>query len=389
MAASIIAALPLIGLLAASPPQAQAVSYLGTCTQLNYTDHEVCLNDPQGTTTQQQVLVARLKDLADSAGEGDTVRIAMYRWSTDDSVIDQFTDALKAAAARGASIQILLDDGNTSKDIGNLETDFPNDVTVCSPSTCLANSGDQHNKLFLFTIGGQNTTVISSINLADGMYTKYANMVILHNELLSFYDHYFDRMVDDNWDGWTTSADRTKPGISGKIRAYVYPQLTSDDTVADILNAITECDSGANTVWLLANQFTLGRLTSSSNRLLNAFDGVPGTCDLRVILEDISSDRPDPTVIQDLRNAGATVRFYAASPLHHSKYVLVHAKTTALVGPEGTGWHNYVWTGSANMGTGIWSGDNSNVLVQDSTGLAAYEAQFSYLWSQSQTQPAT
>lgn len=383
-ALAMVAALSFAGLASSQSATANASNGLGSCTVLNYTVHEVCFNDPAGTTSEQNVLIQRLTNYANAAGSGDTVRIAMYRWNVSDSLISPFTTALDNAQTRGADVQILIDSGAGSSNISSLKSTFgASNVQSCGPNDCLVDGADQHNKLFLFTINGVNTTVVSSINLTNAIADKYSNMVILHDELLSFYSHYFDRMWADDWDGWTTTAKRVHAGVSGRIQGYVYPQSTDHDTVADILNSVTDCNSGANSVWLLANEFTPGRLTRASNRLIDAFDGVPSACDVRVILEDIPSDPADPTVISKLKAAGVSVRLYQSTPLHHSKYILVHAKTTALIGSEGTSWHNYVWTGSTNMGEGPFDGANSNVLMLDSTALAKYSDQFSYLWSQS------
>lgn len=346
---------------------------------------ESCLNDPEDPA-KRSVLIDRLIELVDRTGKDDHIRIAMYVWRNDDPKLTTFTNKLIEAKNRGAKVRILLDvrsKKNNRPTFDRLKSTFGKRLQVCNSDAsttakrCLTRGGIQHNKLFLFDIDGQRTTVVSSINLTPAISTRYNNMVVLRDDakLYDFYLRYFKRMREGSWSGWDTPGERVAKGSGGRTRGNVYPQVGSHDTVANILRAITDCRAGARKVSLLVNKFDKDRITKGT-RLRKALEGLDNQCDVRVL-----SSNPDDGVRRILNGIdGVRARHYKATPNHHSKYVLVDAQIRDLIGDGPRAERKYVWTGSLNMTQGPWTSANSNVLVRGPETYAVYRSQFERLW---------
>ena len=217
---------------------------------------EVCFTSPP-TVPSDPTVLDRPSRLFDTAGPGDTIRIAMFRWD-----IEPPTDAILAAQRRGATVLLVGDDDlrlnkQGRRLITTLEEQDParRNVTICD-GACLPwrapgpypDSQDvQHLKFYVTDIGGVQSFVTSSANLEDRQYRQYNSFIKIDDPALyRFGVAYFSRMeaqsltVDgERWD------DRRKVWKLGPVTAAVYPNRS--DLLLSTLKDIT-CTRGARDV---------------------------------------------------------------------------------------------------------------------------------------------
>ena len=217
---------------------------------------EVCFTSPP-TVTSDPTVLDRPSRLFDTAGPGDTIRIAMFRWD-----IQPPTDAILAAQRRGATVLLVGDDDlrlnkQGRRLITTLEEQDParRNVTICD-GACLPwrapgpypDSQDvQHLKFYVTDIGGVQSFMTSSANLEDRQYRQYNSFIKIDDPALyAFGVAYFSRMeaqsltVDgERWD------DRRKVWKNGSVTAAVYPNRS--DLLLSTLKDIS-CTRGARDV---------------------------------------------------------------------------------------------------------------------------------------------
>jgi hypothetical protein len=217
---------------------------------------EVCFTSPP-TRPGDPTVLDRPSRLFDSAGPGDTIRIAMFRWD-----IKPPTDAILAAQRRGATVLLVGDDDlrlnrQGRRLIRTLEEQDParTNVTICK-GACLPwrapgpypDSQDvQHLKFYVTEIGGVQSFITSSANLEDRQYRQYNSLLKLDDPgLYQFGVDYFSRLeaqsvkVDgQRWD------DRRKSWSSGGTTAAVYPNRS--DLLLSTLKDLS-CRRGARDV---------------------------------------------------------------------------------------------------------------------------------------------
>ncbi|MBC2934026.1 phospholipase D-like domain-containing protein [Nocardioides sp. zg-1228] len=217
---------------------------------------EVCFTSPP-TVPRDPTVLDRPSRLFDTAGPGDTIRIAMFRWD-----IKPPTDAILAAQRRGATVLLVGDDDlrlnkQGRRLIETLEQQDPTirNVTICK-GACLPwrapgpfpDSQDvQHLKFFLTDIGGVQSFITSSANLEDRQYRQYNSFIKIDDPgLHAFGVDYFARLqaqrltVDgERWD------DRRKVWSSGDVTAAVYPNRS--DLLLSTLRSL-RCTPGARDV---------------------------------------------------------------------------------------------------------------------------------------------
>lgn len=217
---------------------------------------EVCFTSPP-TVTSDPTVLDRPSRLFDTAGPGDTIRIAMFRWD-----IQPPTDAILAAQRRGATVLLVGDDDlrlnkQGRRLITTLEEQDParRNVTICD-GACLPwrapgpypDSQDvQHLKFYVTDIGGVRSFMTSSANLEDRQYRQYNSFIKIDDPALyDFGVEYFSRMEaqsltvgGERWD------DRRKVWKSGSVTAAVYPNR--NDLLLSTLKDIT-CTRGARDV---------------------------------------------------------------------------------------------------------------------------------------------
>ena len=217
---------------------------------------EVCFTSPP-TVARDATVLDRPSRLFDTAGPGDTIRIAMFRWD-----IKPPTDAILAAQRRGATVLLVGDDDlrlnkQGRRLITTLEEQDPTrrNVTICD-GACLPwrapgpypDSQDvQHLKFYVTDIGGVQSFMTSSANLEDRQYRQYNSFIKIDDPALyAFGVEYFSRMEaqsltagGERWD------DRRKVHRSGSVTAAVYPNRS--DLLLSTLKDIS-CTRGARDV---------------------------------------------------------------------------------------------------------------------------------------------
>jgi hypothetical protein len=217
---------------------------------------EVCFTSPP-TRPGDPTVLDRPSRLFDSAGPGDTIRVAMFRWD-----IKPPTDAILAAQRRGATVLLVGDDDlrlnrQGRRLVRTLEEQDParTNVTICK-GACLPwrapgpypDSQDvQHLKFYVTDIGGVQSFITSSANLEDRQYRQYNSLIKVDDPgLYQFGVDYFSRLqaqslsVDgQRWD------DQRKTWSSGGTTAAVYPNRS--DLLLSTLRDLS-CRRGARDV---------------------------------------------------------------------------------------------------------------------------------------------
>ena len=201
-------------------------------------------------------MVRRFIEIFDEAGEGDSLRIAMFRWD-----IPATTKALVAAQKRGAHVEIVADADMRTKSAGKavmkqIEAGDPavRNVVVCR-GACLPWSGAgpappsqdvNHLKLLLAEIDGRRSVVTSSSNFEGRQYTQYNSLARVFDD--KFYRYglkYFKRLKAQSWTvGGKKWSDKQKT-YSAAPRAMVYPR--KGDLLVKTLRSV-RCVPGARTV---------------------------------------------------------------------------------------------------------------------------------------------
>lgn len=217
---------------------------------------ETCFTSPP-TTTADPTVLGRASTLFDSAGPGDTIRVAMFRWD-----IKPPTDALIAAQRRGAVVFLVGDDDlrlnrHGRRLIQTIEEQDPDrtNVTICD-GACLPwrapgpypDSQDvQHLKFYLTEIGGVQSFITSSANLEDRQYRQYNSFLKVDDPgLYAFGLDYFARLQAQNVrSGGTRWDDRRKTWSNGTITAAVYPNRS--DLLLSTLRDLS-CTRGARDI---------------------------------------------------------------------------------------------------------------------------------------------
>lgn len=217
---------------------------------------EVCFTSP-ATVTGDPTVLDRPSRLFDTAGPGDTIRVAMFRWD-----IKPPTDAIIAAQRRGAVVYLVGDDDlrlnkQGRRLISTIEDQDParTNVTICS-GACLPwrapgpypdSQNVQHLKFYVTEIGGVQSFITSSANLEDRQYRQYNSLLKIDDPgLYAFGLDYFARLQAQSLrvDGRTWD-DSSKLWSQGPIAAAVYPRRA--DLLLSTLRDIS-CTRGAREV---------------------------------------------------------------------------------------------------------------------------------------------
>ncbi len=218
--------------------------------------YEVCFSSPATHGGSDPAVVKHFIDIFKSAGPGDSLRIAMFRWD-----IPATTKALVAAQRRGAHVEIVADADMTTKRAGQqvisqIESGdpMPGNVVVCK-GACLPWSGSgpappsqdvNHLKYLLAEIGGQKSLITSSSNFEGRQYSQVNSLTRVYNDdLYAFGMQYFQRLRAQSWTvGGVTWTDKRK-SFAGPPSAKVYPR--HGDLVVDTLKS-AHCAKGMNTI---------------------------------------------------------------------------------------------------------------------------------------------
>jgi hypothetical protein len=323
-AASLCLVAPLLATTApAAPARAQsAAAGKSGCTARG--GIEACFTSPP-TVPADPTVLGRASSLFDSAGPGDTIRVAMFRWD-----IKAPTDALIAAQRRGAVVHLVGDDDlrlnrHGRRLIQTIEQQDPDrtNVTICD-GACLPwrapgpypDSQDvQHLKFYLTEIGGVQSFITSSANLEDRQYRQYNSLLKIDDPgLYAFGLDYFARLEGQSVKaGGTRWDDKRKVWSNGTVTAAVYPNRS--DLLLSTLRDLS-CTRGARDISAMFAVIQRADVRSQLARLSD--DG----CRVRVITSRDTVENwleaPQPT--------GTLPRRAVRTVLTHDKMLVAHAR---------------------------------------------------------------
>ena len=243
-----------IGSGTATPARTSAKTNISGCNTA--ATYEVCFSSPATKGGSDPIVVRHFIDIFNSAGAGDSLRIAMFRWD-----IPATTKAIVAAQKRGAHVEISADADMTTKPAGRAVIQaieagdpMPRNVVVCK-GACLPWQGSgpappsqdvNHLKYLLADIGGQKSVITSSSNFEGRQYSQVNSLTrVFDDAFYAFGLAYFERLMAQSWTvGGVTWKDKQK-SFPGPPPAMVYPR--HGDLVVDTLKSV-HCAKGMNTV---------------------------------------------------------------------------------------------------------------------------------------------
>ncbi|NYE37662.1 phosphatidylserine/phosphatidylglycerophosphate/cardiolipin synthase-like enzyme [Nocardioides cavernae] len=285
---------------------------------------EACFTSPP-TVPGDPTVLGRASRLFDSAGPGDTIRVAMFRWD-----IQPPTDALIAAQRRGAVVLLVGDDDlrlnrQGRRLVRTIEEQDPDrrNVVICkgaclpwrAPGPYPDSQNVQHLKFYVTDIGGVQSFITSSANLEDRQYRQYNSFLKIDDPgLHDFGVAYFDRLwaQSPKVDGvrWT---DKDKQWSKGPVTATVYPRRS--DLLLTTLRAIT-CTRGARDVSAMFAVIQRADVRDQLARLSRK------GCRVRIVT---SRDTVENWLQQDLP-AGDVPDAQVRTVLTHDKMLVAHAR---------------------------------------------------------------
>ena len=205
----------------------------------------LCFSSPADHGGSDPAVVARINKIFDTAGAGDSLRIAMFRWDIASSA-----DALVAAQERGAHVELVVDRDVVTNRVGRnlvrtIESGDPSarHVVVCR-GACLPWRGSgpappsqdiNHLKLIIAEISGQQSVTTTSLNLEGRQYVQANSLLQMFDPSVYAYSlRYFERLRAQSNLGWD-DGDKRQSGAGGSPDIAVYPSRTDlliSDTAA-------------------------------------------------------------------------------------------------------------------------------------------------------------
>lgn len=285
---------------------------------------EVCFSSPP-TRRDDPTVLARPSRLFDSAGPGDTIRVAMFRWD-----IQAPTAALIAAQRRGAVVYLVGDDdlrlnSRGRRLIEKIEAQDPDrkNVTICrgaclpwrAPGPFPDSQNVQHLKFYVTEIGGVQSFITSSANLEDRQFRQYNSLLKIDDPALyRFGTAYFTRLFDQSLSaGGRRWDDRAKTFESGSVTATVYP--TRRDLLLSTLRDVS-CVRGAREVSAMFAVIQRADVRAQLVRLSEQ------GCRVRIITTRDTVENWLEAKLPEGRLPGSAVR----TTLTHDKMLVVHAR---------------------------------------------------------------
>jgi phosphatidylserine/phosphatidylglycerophosphate/cardiolipin synthase-like enzyme len=315
---------------ASSAPAAPAVRVKTRTSGCNAAGpYEICFSSPAAKGGSDAAVVRHFIDIFKAAGEGDALRIAMFRWD-----IPATTKALVGAQQRGAHVEIVADADMMTKPAGRsvisqIEAGDPStrNVVVCK-GACLPWRGRgpappsqdvNHHKLLLADIDGRRSVITSSSNFEGRQYSQVNSMARVFDDAFYAYSlEYWQRLRAQSWTaGGVTWTDRQK-AFRGPPRAMVYPR--KGDLVVDTLKQV-HCAKGMKTVDIMVAVIQRYDVRAQIGRLWK--EG----CKMRIVTtRDLIENwlqspfrLPDGRVVDINNNVVRTI-------ITHDKVYAIHAK---------------------------------------------------------------
>jgi phosphatidylserine/phosphatidylglycerophosphate/cardiolipin synthase-like enzyme len=315
-------------------------------------DYETCLTDPEQVSNGHDTAIEdRLRQLTQSAGSGDVIRISEYTWTRPELARD-----LVAAKDRGVDVKVVLDGINKHDHNGGYTTltDGGIPLTSCSHGSSCLGTHFSHNKLFLFDIGGVKQVAVTSTNLTTAQMALPNNMLKVSGDdkLYAFFLGYWNRLNAQSWtyDGDTWDDDDKVAAGSKSTYGYAYPRHS--DNVLTVLNKVKECSGSHNRIMVAAALFTKPRV-AIRDRLAALQDKLG--CDVQVIV----GDRDTESWVQAANSSGDLRNGKVSIFNSHNKLIMIDAK-------YGDEWQRAVWSGSHNLsGTSLRTNDETLAYVND------------------------
>jgi phosphatidylserine/phosphatidylglycerophosphate/cardiolipin synthase-like enzyme len=327
--------------------------------------YTVCRTDPQGA--KDTAIVAEVVRQIDGAGRGDEVRAAVYQWTLQPPIAP-VADAMIAAAQRGADVRAVVGTRGDRPDMNDPVIDRLKAAGIevhqcrdgCLPNANGTSNGPDHNRFFLVEQGGAPTVMVTSFSFTRSHLTQAHNLLGVHGDraLFDFYEGFWDRLHDEDWNGWT---EEDKGATGALARSWVFPR--TGDPVVQQLKAITGCKEG--------DRVLVGHANFQTNRpaVRSQLDRIQGLgCQVRVVVHDIGSN--DPSWIEDALGR-RNVRVHEDL---RSKFIVAEAQFGA--------WHrSVVWTGTHNLtGNAMRHADDNLLRVADEGVANLYVQFFQQLW---------
>jgi phospholipase D-like protein len=238
-----------------TPPQTatRARSTPGGCVAKGR--FEMCFSAPASHNGKDPSVVERIRNLFRSAGAGDTLLVAMFRWD-----IASPAKALIEAQQRGARVELVADRDVVTNPVGKnltaqLEQQDPTrkNVIICK-GACLPWRAKgpappaqdvNHLKLVVAEIAGERSVMTTSLNLEGRQYSQVnSSLRMIDDDVFAFSVKYFKRLRRQNNGRWDDS-DKIHVGGRERPTAVVYPRRK--DLLISTLRGV-RCAKGANTV---------------------------------------------------------------------------------------------------------------------------------------------
>jgi len=303
----------------------------------------VCFTSPPANGGTDDLVFAELRRLFGTAGKGDRLRIAMFRW--DRSIPAQ---SLLDAQRRGARVDLVVDHEVVTNGVGRrlarlVERRGRGDnVRICR-GACLPRTGRgvpppgqdvAHLKLFLLDIDGKRTVATTSANIERAQLRQYNTLLQVRDRgLWRYHRKLWTRLRAESWKGWSPAdrVSRTTP------RVWVYP--TTKDPLTSLLHR-TRCVRTAHSVDVVVahirrhdvrRELVALRRRGCDVRVVVTDDAGQNWMSRRVRLGDGTRARLDPRQVRTINL--------------HDKIYLLHAKVDGQV-------RRLVVTGTSNATCG-------------------------------------
>ena len=188
-------------------------------------------NNPRGSRKKKRAIITQIDRAIDGSAKGSTIRMAMYLFD-----LSSTADRLVRAHRRGVHVQLILDDGEDSKQYKKVRHALGNNKTKgsyifrCKRGCMSSVRSVQHAKFYLFTRVGnaQRVSLISSANPYTGNTGRSWNdlhTIIDNQKIWDSLNKYFNDMLRDK-----TNYNYYRTTTSGKYTLYFFPRTPAKGT---------------------------------------------------------------------------------------------------------------------------------------------------------------
>ena len=188
-------------------------------------------NNPRGSRKKKRAIITQIDRAIDGSAKGSTIRMAMYLFD-----LSSTADRLIRAHRRGVHVQILLDDGEDSKQYKKVRRALGNNkskgsyIFRCKRGCMSSVRSVQHAKFYLFTRVGdaQRVSLVSSANPYTGNTGRSWNdlhTIIGNKTIWDSLNRYFTDMLRDK-----TNYNYFRMTTSGKYTLYFFPRTPPKGT---------------------------------------------------------------------------------------------------------------------------------------------------------------